>query len=180
MNSETYRQAVIDANCLERGNFTLHSGAPSSLKINCDKLWLPRAENELEIVVHGLVKMVHDAKIEFDTVMGVPSGANKWALAIGEKCMRAVIRMEKKGGLAVYSSNHDRELAAAAQNVLVVEDVVTTRRSALAAIAQDEFIGKNNVAGLVSIWDRGNQAVHLPFPGICASLVNEELFDDLA
>lgn len=87
----------------QRGNFTLHSGAQSDWKIDCDAL----TDADLETLAAVIA-----AEVRFSEVYGIPTGGERIAAA-----------------LRPYAQPNDPEKPARTLPLLIVDDVLTTGAS---------------------------------------------------
>lgn len=150
------RQALIhliQEKALEFGDFTLASGKKASFYLDCRKVTLDAQGANL--IGQGMLELMADLKP--DAVGGMAIGADPITAAIitlagqaGQPLRGFIVRKEAK------EHGKGRQVegpVSAGDQVVVVEDVVTTGGSALKAIAQVEEAGMS-VLGVLAIVDR--------------------------
>lgn len=135
------------------GDFVLSSGARSSYYINCKEVTL-RAEGALTIG-----RLILDALPEnTDAVAGLTLGADpivsavSVVSAISDRSIPALIIRKQAKGHGTKAYIEGPSLAEAAQ-VVVLEDVVTTGKSALLAVERLQAAGYN-VSQIIALVDR--------------------------
>ena len=150
------RQALIELirqEALEFGDFTLASGKSASFYLDCRKITLDsRGAN---LIAAGMLELLADELP--DAVGGMAIGADPITAAIitlagqlGRPLKGFIVRKEAK------QHGKGRQVEGPVQpgqNVVIVEDVVTTGGSALAAIEQARAFGLN-VIGALAVIDR--------------------------
>lgn len=112
------------------GDFTLHSGAKSSFKIDCDAL----TDEDIE----AIAKMLMEILPPFGNVEGIPTGGLRLAEALKPYCT--------PGAKSTRGSYRDSEW-------LIVDDVATTGKSIWDAMQKKEEEIGSRVNGAV-IFDR--------------------------
>ncbi len=145
--------ALVRETALEFGDFTLASGKKASFYLDCRKLTLDSAGANL--VAEGMLQLLGDPLP--DAVGGMAIGADPITAAIitvagqrGHRLRGFIVRKEAK------SHGRGRQVEGPVQSgdhVVVVEDVVTTGGSSLAAIERAEEAGLI-VDGVLAIIDR--------------------------
>lgn len=155
-NNEDLRHNLLDLivkYAYREGDFTLSSGARSSYYINCKEVTL-RAEGALMIG-----RLILDAlPPETDAVAGLTLGADPIVSAVSVVsafCDRPIpgliIRKQAKGhGTQAYIEGPSLPQKA---QVVVLEDVVTTGKSALLAVERLQAVGYQ-VSEIISLVDR--------------------------
>lgn len=144
---------LIRQEALEFGDFTLASGKKASFYLDCRKVTL-NGSGAVQIAA-GMLDLMQDAWP--DAVGGMAIGADPISAAIitmsalrGQPLKGFIVRKEAKEhgkGRMVEGPVH------AGQNVVIVEDVVTTGGSSLRAIEHVEAFGLK-VTGVLAIIDR--------------------------
>ena len=138
---------------LQLGDFTLASGKKSTYYLDCRKVTLDSAGANL--IADGMLEVLGD-KLP-DAVGGMAIGADPITAAIitvagrnGKKLKGFIVRKEAKQ----HGTGRDVEGPVKAGDVaVIVEDVVTTGGSSLAAIEKAEAFGLK-VRGVLAIIDR--------------------------
>lgn len=152
---------LISEHALKFGTFTLASGKTASYYLDCRHLTLhPRGAN---VIAAGILERLTQMDRLPDAVGGMAIGADPITAAVitigGQRGLPIVgfmVRKEPKGhgtGRQVEGPVH------AGQDVIIVEDVITSGGSALAAVKAAREFGLN-VRGVIGIIDRlaGGQA----------------------
>lgn len=155
-DNEVLRRDLLDLiirYAYREGDFTLSSGARSSYYINCKEVTL-RAEGAL--IIGRLI--LNALPLETDAVAGLTLGADPIVSAVSvvsaltERSIPAlIIRKEAKGhGTQAYIEGPSLSQGA---KVVVLEDVVTTGKSALKAVERLQAAGYQ-VTEIISLVDR--------------------------
>lgn len=149
ITSSKLRECIREK-CLTRGQFTLSSGRQSPFYIECKHILL-----DANLLYDACSDMASLIKYNFPdavNVAGVPLGGILLATGIslysgfGRHCYKQVlVRKETNKDLEALPSEND--------NVVIVEDVVTTGQSVLSTAAKLKEGGFNPL-GVVSIFDR--------------------------
>ena len=145
--------AIVHELALQVGEFKLASGKMSNYYLDCRKVTLDSAGANL--IADGMLELMAD-KLP-DAVGGMAIGADPITAAIitvagrsGKKLRGFIVRKEAKQ----HGSGRDVEgRVKAGDNVVIVEDVVTSGGSSLAAIEKAEAHGLK-VRGVMAIIDR--------------------------
>ena len=146
---------LISEHALKFGTFTLASGKTASYYLDCRHLTLhPRGAN---VIAAGILDRLMQMDRLPDAVGGMAIGADPITAAVitigGQRGLPIVgfmVRKEPKGhgtGRQVEGPVH------AGQEVIIVEDVITSGGSALAAVKAARDFGLN-VRGVIGIIDR--------------------------
>lgn len=150
------KQALMDLvrrEALKLGQFTLASGKQSTYYLDCRRVTLHSAGANL--IADGMLEMLGSEWP--DAVGGMAIGADPISAAIitvagrnGKTLKGFIVRKEAKG----HGTGRDVEgPVAAGESCVIVEDVVTTGGSSLAAIEKVEAFGLK-VRGVLAIIDR--------------------------
>ena len=156
MNENMLKEKLIDLGVLQEGHFLLSSGNHSDKYLQCAKLLQYPQENDL--VSQGIAQLFKDEQINL--VIGPALGGITLAYEVGRALGTRAIFAERKDGIMQIRRGFNVE---AGENVLVVEDVVTTGGSVLEVIDLLKEIGAN-VIGVASIIDRSAKDIDFPCP----------------
>jgi orotate phosphoribosyltransferase len=145
--------SLVRQKALEFGNFTLASGRKASFYLDCRKLTLDSAGASQ--VAEGILDLLGDNLP--DAVGGMAIGADPITAAVitvahqrGKKLKGFIVRKEAKA----HGKGRDVEgPVEPGETCVIVEDVVTTGGSSLAAIEKVEAFGLK-VQGVIAIIDR--------------------------
>ncbi len=148
MNKQELIRRMIDVGALKFGEFVLSSGKKSNVYV--DVKLASTHPDVLKLISEGIAEIVKD--LEFDKIACVELGGVPIAVAASLKLGKPLVifRKEKKG----YGLGEDRigEIKDG-ERVLIVEDVVTTGKSALSAAKRVEEAG-GRVMAIVAVVDR--------------------------
>ena len=144
---------LIAAEALQRGEFTLASGKKASYYLDCRTITLhPKGAN---LVAEGMLEIIEDDLP--DAVGGMAIGADPITASIvtlaGQRGLPLRGFMVRKEPKDHGTGKQVEGPVAAGQNVVIVEDVITSGGSALAAVEAAQKFGLN-VTGVVAIIDR--------------------------
>lgn len=154
---------LVREHALQLGTFTLASGAEASYYLDCRKLTLhPRGAN---VIAAGILQRLVDLPQLPDAVGGMAIGADPITAAVvtiaGQRRLPLVgfiVRKEAKG----HGTGRQVEgPVCPGQRVVIVEDVITSGGSAIAAVQAARSFGLE-VVGVIGIIDRlagGQQAM---------------------
>jgi len=157
----TNLKAIIDARCIQRGEFTLASGAKSNFYIDARKLLKGDA---LEAVGFGLWKTLFYAAREYDAIGGMEAGAIPLTTAFlhyatmidrqfASKIEGFYVRKQPKGhGTNKLVEGNLKPFS----KCVVLEDVTTTGGSALKAVEALEAEG-HTVVHVLTLIDRSTE-----------------------
>ena len=166
---------LIRDRALKFGNFTLASGKKSSWYLDGKQITL--SSNGLQLVSEGLLELLRN--VDFHAIGGMSIGADP---IVGGVLTAAAAQGRKMEGFLVRKQAKDHGTSRAIEGpvepgdkVVIVEDVVTTGGSALAAVDRVQEFGCEvvQVAGIIDRLQGGRQnfeARELPF----ATLVTME------
>ncbi len=139
---------MVEVGALKFGDFVLSSGKRS--RVYVDVKLASTYPGLLEMMAEGIAKLV--ASLNFDRIACVELGGVPIAVAASLKLKKPIVifRKEKKDyGVGGDRIGEVRE----GERVLIVEDVVTTGRSAKSVAARVEAAG-GRVVGIVAVVDR--------------------------
>jgi hypothetical protein len=128
--------ALLSADVFVPGEFKFVSGIEATLKADCEQLYShPR---QLEVILGYFA--THPCVIGADVLLYVPEGMRDFVTMLGEELNKPVAHTRRREGSVsrtdfVYSSPADQELALAAENPWIGEDVVTKLGSTAAVRA---------------------------------------------
>jgi orotate phosphoribosyltransferase len=153
MYDKTALMDLVRSLALQIGHFKLASGKESSYYLDCRKVTLDSAGANL--IADGMLELL--AADWPDAVGGMAIGADPITAALitvagrsGQRLRGFIVRKEAKQ----HGTGRDVEgPVKAGDNVIIVEDVVTTGGSSLAAIDKAEAFGLK-VRGVLAIIDR--------------------------
>ena len=145
--------ALVREKALEFGDFTLASGKKASFYLDCRKVTLDSAGANL--IAQGILELIGDDLP--DAVGGMAIGADPITAAVitvagqqGKPLRGFIVRKESKA----HGKGRDVEgPVGAGDSAIIVEDVVTTGGSSLAAIEKVKAAGLD-VRGVIAIIDR--------------------------
>jgi orotate phosphoribosyltransferase len=161
MNHMETLKKLIDDRCIQRGDFTLASGAKSTFYIDARKLLKSDA---LEAVGFGLWKTLFYAVKEYDAIGGMEAGAIPLTTAFlsyahqinrrfADKVEGFYVRKQPKGhGTGKLIEGNLKPFS----KCVVLEDVTTTGGSALKAVRALEAEG-HTVVHVCTLIDRSEQ-----------------------
>lgn len=148
---------LIETKALKRGDFTLASGKKSSYFLNCKQVTLDSVGAKL--VGEGILEMLLGDPDLPKAVGGMSIGADPITAAVitvagfrDLPLLGFMVRKEVKDHGATANKYVDGPVTAG-DEVMIVEDVVTTGGSSLQAIERCEAIGLK-VKGVIAIVDR--------------------------
>ena len=153
MYSKPALMAIVREKALQLGTFKLASGKMSNYYLDCRKITLDSAGANL--IADGILELL--ARDWPDAVGGMAIGADPISAAIitvsgreGRPLKGFIVRKEAKQ----HGTGRDLEgPVVAGERVVIVEDVVTSGGSSLAAIEKAEAFGLQ-VIGVMAIIDR--------------------------
>jgi orotate phosphoribosyltransferase len=148
---------LIETKALKRGDFTLASGKKSSYFLNCKQVTLDAQGAKL--VGEGILELLQTAGPLPRAVGGMSIGADPIAAAVvtvagfsNLSLLGFMVRKDVKDHGATANKYVEGPVGAG-DEVVIVEDVVTTGGSSLQAIERCEAIGMK-VRGVIAIVDR--------------------------
>jgi orotate phosphoribosyltransferase len=168
-----------ESEALLEGHFLLSSGRHSDKYFQCAKLFQypDKAKLALEPVASAINDDIKNTKLKLDIIAGPAMGgiiaAYEMARQLG---LPAVFTERDDSGSMVLRRGFELKPG---QNVLIVEDVVTTGKSLLECAAALEKSGAV-IAGLACLVDRRARAEPFPwpfYPAVQISAVNWEAAD---
>ena len=139
-----------ETNALLEGHFVLSSGLHSNQYVQCAKLL--SFPDKAEIVCQSLSEKIKDKFNKIDIVLSPAIGAIVVGYVIGKQLKTHTIFAERSNGKLLLRRGFDIPKNS---NVLIVEDVITTGKSALEC---SEIIKhfKSKLVGFACIIDRSN------------------------
>lgn len=147
------KKAILGADVLQTGHFIFANGDHATIKLEMDNLW--EHSVELDLVLKALAKA--DGLPPADVLLGVPTGGQRLADALGELINIPVIQLERVPGGAKqdfrFTSAKDEQLAKNAKSLRIYEDVVTSL-SSIAGVVKLLSPKTQNIHSL-AIWRRG-------------------------
>jgi len=157
-------ELLRESGAMLEGHFLLSSGRHSDRYFQCAKLlqYPDKARAALEQAALKIGEDIKNKKIKVDTVAGPAMGGIIAAWEIGRQLSLPAIFTERDE-LGVMSLRRGFEIKQA-QNVLIVEDVVTTGKSFMECAAALEKAGAV-ISGLACLVDRrADDASQIPWP----------------
>ncbi len=156
LTEENIINILKETNVLMNGHFVLSSGRHADKYLQCAQvLQHPKYANQLASAIKKLWK-----DEEIDVVIGPAMGGIVLSYAVGQALEVRSIFAERKNGEMKLRRNFE---IAANENILLVEDVVTTGGSVREVI---EVIEKKqgNLVGISSLVDRSGGEVDFGYP----------------
>lgn len=168
---ERVLELLKESEALLEGHFLLSSGKHSDKYVQCAKLLMyPKKAEEVCKVIK---KKLEDANVKVDAVVGPAMGGIVIAYELGRALgVRAMFTERENEMMTLRRGFFINE----GENVLVVEDVVTTGKSSLETIKVLKEHGAN-VVGIASIVDRTNGKSNIEYPLFPAISLNIQAFD---
>ena len=142
-----------ETNALLEGHFVLSSGLHSAEYIQCAKLL--SHPDKAEIVCSSLVEKIKNEFKNIDIVLSPAIGGIVVGYEIGKQLNRKTIFAERLDGRLTLRRGFD---ISPNSNVLIVEDVITTGKSALECSKILQF-KKANLVGFACIIDRSSDGL---------------------
>ncbi|MDR1837236.1 MAG: orotate phosphoribosyltransferase [Treponema sp.] len=158
------------------GHFLLSSGRHSDRYFQCAKLFQypDKAKTSLEQVAHKIREDIKTGKLKVDIVAGPAMGGIIAAWEIGRQLeLPAIFTERDESGVMVLRRGFELQPG---QNVLIVEDVVTTGKSSMECASAIEAAGAV-VSGLACVVDRRVDGIAVPwtfYPAAKISAANWE------
>lgn len=168
---ERVLELLRESEALLEGHFLLSSGKHSDKYVQCAKLLMypERAEEVCKVIKEKIEK----AGVKVDAVVGPAMGGIVIAYELGRALgVRAMFTERENDEMTLRRGFFINE----GENVLVVEDVVTTGKSSLETIKVLKEYGAN-VVGIASIVDRRNAGVELEYPLFPAIKLDVKSYD---
>jgi len=169
MENKMVLDTLRECGSLLEGHFLLSSGKHSDRYCQCAKLlqYPDKAARVLEVVA-GQVK-----DIQADMVVGPAMGGIVVAYELARQLGLPGIFTERADNVMTLRRGFEVEKG---MKILITEDVVTTGKSTLEAVAVLEGFGAQ-VVGLCCIVDRRAPGVELPFPIYSATTLEVQTFE---
>jgi len=162
--SEKIIELLRESGAMLEGHFLLSSGRHSDKYFQCAKLlqYPEKARSALEQSAGLIIDDIKAGKIKVDIVAGPAMGGIIAAWEIGRQLSLPAIFTERdENGIMVLRRGFEIQQG---QNVLIVEDVVTTGKSSLECAAALESAGAV-ITGLACVVDRRAEgASDIPWP----------------
>jgi orotate phosphoribosyltransferase len=158
MNNDTVLQEFKDADALLQGHFILSSGLHSDTYLQCARVLMQ--PKRAERLCAALADRVRASKVTIDAVVAPAMGGVIVGYEMGRQLDVPTMFCERVEGAFTLRRGFHLD---AGQQILLVEDVVTTGKSSLETVTCIESYGAKVVAE-ASLVDRSNGAHHLPFP----------------
>lgn len=168
---ERVLELLRESEALLEGHFLLSSGKHSDKYVQCAKLLMypERAEEVCKVIK----EKIDASKIKVDAVVGPAMGGIVIAYELGRALgVRAMFTERENDEMTLRRGFFINE----GENVLVVEDVVTTGKSSLETIKVLKEHGAN-IVGIASIVDRRNEGVELDYPLFPAIKLDVKSYD---
>lgn len=155
-----------DTQALLNGHFLLSSGKHSNGYVQCAKLL--QYPDIAQKAVGELIPQLKDLKI--DKVVGPAMGGIVIAYEVGRQLGVPAVFTERVNNKMEFRRGFN---VAPQENILIVEDVVTTGKSALEAVETVKELG-GNVVAIACLVDRGESTFEYPL--FSSAKVNVETF----
>lgn len=159
MNEQQVMQEFKDAGAILTGHFILSSGLHSPNYVQCARALMDAKRGER--LCKALAEKLRAAKIEVDVIVAPAMGGVVVGYEMGRQLDVPTMFCERVDGSFVLRRGFGVE---AGQKVLVVEDVVTTGKSSMEAVACIKDCGAVPVAVASLIDRRGSNDVSLTLP----------------
>jgi len=161
---EKITELLKESGAMLEGHFLLSSGRHSDRYFQCAKLFQypDKARAALEQTALKISEDIKNGKLKVDIVAGPAMGGIIAAWEIGRQLSLPAIFTERdeSGAMSLRRGFEIKE----GQNVLIVEDVVTTGKSFMECAAALEKIGAV-ITGLACVVDRrADEAIQIPWP----------------
>lgn len=126
-------EALLSADAFTEGNFTLASGEDATLKVDAEKLYEHPRQLDVVIGHFATFPCVQSA----DVLLYVPNGMHDFVQRVGRELNKSVAYTRRRPNSTSrydfeFSSAFDKELATAAEKLVIGEDVVSTLGSVAA------------------------------------------------
>ena len=153
-------QEFKDAGAILSGHFILSSGLHSPTYLQCARVMMDAARGE-RLCSALAAKILSDTSFAIDVIVAPAMGGVVVGYEMGRQMKLSTMFCERVDGSFVLRRGFDLE---AGQRVLIVEDVVTTGKSSMEAVACVEQYGAKAVAVASLIDRRGQNDVSLTLP----------------
>lgn len=164
MTNEKVVELLRESGAMLEGHFLLSSGRHSDRYFQCAKLlqYPDKAQAALEHSVNKIKEDIKNGKIKVDIVAGPAMGGIIAAWEVARQLgLPAIFTERDESGCMVLRRGFELQ---SGQNVLIVEDVVTTGKSSLECASALESTGAV-VSALACVVDRrAQEASDLPWP----------------
>ncbi|MDR1392101.1 MAG: orotate phosphoribosyltransferase [Clostridiales bacterium] len=172
MDEKEIKKILEKTNVLLEGHFLLTSGKHSGKYMQCAKIF--EYPDQSEIICSQLVQKIKNSiKTRIDVVIGPAIGAILLSYEIARQLGIRSVFGERKNGKMVLGRSFSIK---SNENVLIVEDVITTGGSVKEII---EILKKNqaNILGIGMIIDRQNKKNNFEIPFESVLKVKIKTFD---
>ena len=163
-NSQKAINLLKDSGALLEGHFLLSSGRHSDRYFQCAKLlqYPDKAKEALEQTVSNIRDDIRAGKIKVDIVTGPAMGGIIAAWEVARQLQLPAIFTERdENGIMTVRRGFEIQKG---QNILIVEDVVTTGKSSMECAAALESLNAV-ITGLACVVDRrAKEAQDIPWP----------------
>jgi orotate phosphoribosyltransferase len=153
-------QEFKDAGAILSGHFILSSGLHSPTYLQCARVMMDAARGE-RLCNALAAKILADTSFAIDVIVAPAMGGVVVGYEMGRQMKLSTMFCERVDGSFVLRRGFD---LAPGQRVLIVEDVVTTGKSSMEAVACVEQYGAKAVAVASLIDRRGQNDVSLTLP----------------
>jgi orotate phosphoribosyltransferase len=160
MDHKQILQEFKDAGAILSGHFILSSGLHSPTYLQCARVMMDAARGE-RLCNALAAKLLADTSLAIDVIVAPAMGGVVVGYEMGRQMKIATMFCERVDGSFVLRRGFD---LAPGQRVLIVEDVVTTGKSSMEAVACVEQYGAKAVAVASLIDRRGQNDVSLTLP----------------
>ncbi len=163
MNSENIIQEFKDAGAMLSGHFILSSGLHSPTYLQCARVMMDakRGERLCAALALKIREWVQSTGQKIDAIVAPAMGGVVVGYEMGRQLEIDAMFCERVEGKFVLRRGFNLE---AGQKILIVEDVVTTGKSSMEAVACVESFGAKAVAVASLIDRRGSNDVSLTIP----------------
>ena len=161
-----------ETNALLEGHFILSSGLHSNQYVQCAKLL--SYPKKAEIICAALTEKIKNNFNKIDIVLSPALGGIVVGYEIGKQLYIQTIFAERENGKLVLKRGFT---IPPDSNVLIVEDVITTGKSALEC-SEIVKINKANLVGFACIIDRSNNNILIKENIISQIKINIEVFKE--
>lgn len=163
MNEQNIIQEFKDAGALLSGHFILSSGLHSPTYLQCARVMMDarRGERLCSALALKLREYMQESGQKFDVIVAPAMGGVVVGYEMGRQLEIDAMFCERVEGKFAMRRGFTLQKG---QKALVVEDVVTTGKSSMEAVACIESFGAKAVAATSLIDRRGNNDVSLTLP----------------
>lgn len=159
MNQDQILKEFKDAGAILSGHFVLSSGLHSPTYLQCARVMMDAARGER--LCKALAEKIRARGLSFDAVVAPAMGGVVVGYELGRQLGLPTMFCERVEGKFELRRGFGLE---AGQRVLICEDVVTTGKSSMEAVACVESYGANVLAAASLIDRRGSNDTSLTLP----------------